>query len=189
MQADPVFLGLDTATAWLCAALWSPAHGELARIAEQVERDHAKRMTGVLDALLLQAGLDKTRLSGIGVGIGPGSYTGLRVGVATAAGLGRGLGIPVAGADTLASAARSLLAEDEEAFVTLDARRGNVYAGRYHRRGDIIRTLAQPRKIHLETLLAEAAEPGIRVLTDVRPDAAWLAQQALSGLPPVPSYL
>jgi tRNA threonylcarbamoyladenosine biosynthesis protein TsaB len=187
--ADEAFLGLDTATGWLCAAIWSPAGGVLAEAAEAVDRDHASRITGVLDGLLAEAGVGREQLAGIGVGTGPGSYTGLRVGLATAAGLGRGLGIPVSGGDTLASAASLALSDSEEAFVTLDARRGNVYAGRYRRSPEGIITLAAPLKLPLEGLTEEARERGIRLLTDVRPGAVWLAQQALSGSRPVPSYI
>lgn len=189
MATDAVFLGLDTATSWLSAALWSDTRGTLASVAEQVERDHAKRIIGTLDALLSEAGLTKRQLAGIGVGTGPGSYAGLRVGLATATGLGRGLGVPVAGGSTLAAAAAALLADGDEAFVTLDARRGNVYAGRFARSGPQILTLQEPAKVALSELQAQADDLKLRVLPAAQPDAAWLARQALSGNEPVASYM
>jgi tRNA threonylcarbamoyladenosine biosynthesis protein TsaB len=189
MTTEAVYLGLDTATGWLSASLWSESRGTLACSAEQVERAHAQRIMGVLDALLAEAGLGKRQLAGIGVGTGPGSYTGLRVGLATAAGLGRGLGIPVGGGSTLAAAASLLLTDGTEAFVTLDARRGNAYAGRFRRSGQHIVTLMEPAKVLLTELQQQAGSLGLDVLAAAQPDAVWLARQARSGTAPVASYL
>lgn len=49
----------------------------------------------MIDAVLAEAGIIMTQLSGIVVCAGPGSYTGLRIGVATAKGLCYALNIPL----------------------------------------------------------------------------------------------
>lgn len=62
------------------------------------------------------------KLAQIVVGLGPGSYSGIRVGIAVANGLGLALGVPVAGLASIA-----ILSDEEEFFVTGDARRSSYY--------------------------------------------------------------
>ncbi|PQJ11779.1 tRNA (adenosine(37)-N6)-threonylcarbamoyltransferase complex dimerization subunit type 1 TsaB [Flavipsychrobacter stenotrophus] len=58
-------------------------------------RNHASAINIMIDAVLAEAGIIMTQLSGIVVCAGPGSYTGLRIGVATAKGLCYALNIPL----------------------------------------------------------------------------------------------
>ena len=136
------------------------------------------------------------------VGTGPGSYTGLRVGGATARGLARGWGVPVVGGDTLAALAATLEpvaaplpARDRDAsgsptndapvvWGVIDARRGNVYAGRYRLLGPRIETVAAPAKIPRDDLPSEA-----RIAEDVAPSAVALARMADEAHPIEPLYL
>lgn len=81
-------------------------------------------------AALGRAGIEARALAAVACGRGPGTFTGTRVAVASAKGLAFGLGIPVVPVSTLAAVAAS----DGRAgtvLATLDARRGEVYAGRW----------------------------------------------------------
>lgn len=191
MTAGKFFLGVDTATDWLCLAVWSPGSAGSHEFSEPAGRTHAQRIIPALDELLASCGVDRSRLGGICVGTGPGSYTGLRVGIATALGLARGLGVRVSGASTLAAQAATAFRTGgmPEVLVAQDARRGNIYVGHYRNTPDGISTLLEPAKRLLAEVEVEASARNVPLLSDLKPDAVWLAQQALSGAPPIPSYM
>ncbi len=172
-----VYLGIDSASSYLALALWSQ-DGILAEFCESVGRDHAKRIITELDTLLNRSGIKRRELKGIGVGIGPGSYTGLRVGVATAKGLAKGLSIPVQGGSSLAAiAARQLSEAQPRGVITLDARRGNVYAGVFFQRGNMVKPETEVMKLPKEVL--QERYPALPFFEDAAPDAGYLARQAL----------
>jgi len=186
-----LYLGIDCATRYLALALWSEDRGVLASFAEDVGRDHAARIVTELDALFTRARVPRGAVAAIGVGIGPGSYTGVRVGVATARGLGRAWGVPVAGTSTLAAMAAAALPPGGTGVATLDARRGNVYAGLYRRPRD-------PADLRMETVAAATRLPredlvrrfgDAPVVEDAAPLAAAAAAAARDGAPPEPVYL
>jgi tRNA threonylcarbamoyladenosine biosynthesis protein TsaB len=169
-----VYLGIDTSTTFLSLALWSD-HVSLAK-QENLGRDHAKRLILRLDQLLQEAKATRADLAGIGVGIGPGSYTGLRVGIASAKGLSRALGIPLSGVDSLAAAAYGCIKEGEKAWLSLDARRGNVYAGLYEKQQNSVLTLKKPKKLELTHL--QQTYPDTPLFQDQVPNSLYIAQQA-----------
>ncbi len=182
----PIYLGIDSASAYLALALWSP-EGVLERFCEEVGRDHAARTCAELGGLLKRADLRRSDLVGVGVGTGPGSYTGLRVGVATAKGIAQGLGIPLRGESTLAAMAAAALTEaTPKGVVALDARRGNVYAGVFERVGNTLH-YGEIEKVSRDDLSARYPElPRF----EVAPDAAYLARRASEGASSVvPLYL
>jgi tRNA threonylcarbamoyladenosine biosynthesis protein TsaB len=82
------------------------------------------RILADLDALLADAGLERSAVEGLVVGTGPGSYTGLRMGLVTARALSFALGVPVAGVSTL----RALALGAPGARPLVDGRRGEVFA-------------------------------------------------------------
>jgi tRNA threonylcarbamoyladenosine biosynthesis protein TsaB len=82
------------------------------------------RILADLDALLADAGLERSAVEGLVVGTGPGSYTGLRMGLVTARALSFALDVPVAGVSTLHALARGA----PGAHPLVDGRRGEVFA-------------------------------------------------------------
>jgi tRNA threonylcarbamoyladenosine biosynthesis protein TsaB len=85
--------------------------------------------------LLQQAGMELAQLQAIAFGSGPGAFTGLRTACAVAQGLALGAGLPVLPVDSLLIVAEGVRAEHRDAptdiDVVMDARMGEVYAGRY----------------------------------------------------------
>jgi tRNA threonylcarbamoyladenosine biosynthesis protein TsaB len=169
-----VYLGLDTATPYLSLALWSPEHGVVRDLTENIGRDHAKRIMVEIEGLFRQANVAPSQLVGIGVGVGPGSYTGVRVGIATAKALAKGLNVPLIGISTLAAMACGVLKDDEQGVVAMDARRGSVYAGVFERRGKDVLELIPPQKIELIKLREQY--PSHSYFQDGCPDAGYIAQ-------------
>jgi len=91
-------LAFDCAVSGMAVAV--VRHGvRLAGLAE-AGRDQAARLLPAIEAVLVEAGVDRRDLSLIAVTIGPGSFTGVRVGLAAARGLAVGLAVPLAGIAT-----------------------------------------------------------------------------------------
>jgi tRNA threonylcarbamoyladenosine biosynthesis protein TsaB len=98
---------------------------------------HAAELLAALDALLAEIGRPLEDADPIALSIGPGSFTGLRIGLATALGLCFGTDRQIVAVPTLA--ALSTQSSDGEPIVPLlDARKGQVYAGRYRAAGDAL---------------------------------------------------
>lgn len=176
-----VSVGIDTSTDWLSVALYSPAADEvIASHESRAGRQHASLLMPAVQQLLADAGLEPADISAVGAGTGPGSYTGLRVGLASARGLAGGLDVPLGGTVNLEAAAFRQLRPGQEAWLTIDARRGNVYAARYSRGENTVICTAEPRKLPLSEL-QEAQRPGLPVLEAGAPDAGWIARRATAG--------
>lgn len=186
-QSRDVYLGIDTATPFLVIGLWSPQEGLLAGTIEFVERRHAARLVPALSDSLATAGKTRGHLAAVAAGTGPGSYTGLRVAGAVAKGICRGLDLPLRGCDTLAALAYAQLSDGEEGVALLDARRGNVYYGRYRRDGDSLLTLQPPSKAERQRVVASSS--GAKLIEDGAPDPSFLARAALDRHEYRPSYL
>ena len=124
MPPDPVVLAFDTSAAHCAAALLC---GEvvLAERVEDMATGQADRLMPMLEEMLSGAGIGWRDLACIGVGTGPGNFTGVRISVAAARGLALGLGVPAVGVTALEALAHG---RDGLRLVTLDARRGAVYA-------------------------------------------------------------
>jgi tRNA threonylcarbamoyladenosine biosynthesis protein TsaB len=114
---------------------------------------HAEALLPALDFLLRTTRVDRANIVGIVVGAGPGSFTGLRIAAATARGLAQGLNVPLYAYSTLAALALDVQTE-RPVCALLDARRGEVYAAVYRRRG----------RSALEEIMAPAALPLARLL-------------------------
>jgi tRNA threonylcarbamoyladenosine biosynthesis protein TsaB len=151
------------------------------------------------------AGVTMRDITDIAVGTGPGPYTGLRVGLVTARVLGSALGVPVHGVCTLDAIACQAVsaAAGREFLVATDARRKEVYWGRYSPDGARLSGPAVGDPSALDPAVPAAGE-GPRLypaafgepIEPRYPAASWLAffasVRARSGLtpePPDPLYL
>jgi tRNA threonylcarbamoyladenosine biosynthesis protein TsaB len=89
-------------------------------------------VTPALDQLLEWTGIRLDQVGGIAVGIGPGLFTGLRVGIQTAKTLAQVLRAPIAGFTSLDTLAYAVRFTRRTIVAVIDARRGEVFAARYH---------------------------------------------------------
>ncbi len=139
-------LAFDTATRWGRFAL-ADGGRLLGYLPVNVTGNYADALLPVVQRLLREAGAELARVRGVGVTRGPGSFTGVRIGVATAKALAWGLGAELTAVGTLEAMAADLLAgepERELAVPVLDARRRQVYAAVYRRRGAWVEAVREP---------------------------------------------
>ncbi len=132
-------LALDTSAAVAVAVLDDDGR-VLAQRTQPGSRQHAELLAPTVREALAAAGLAPRDLTTVVVGTGPAPFTGLRVGLVTARTLGLALGVPVLGVPSLDALALTALDRfdlaDEPAadvLVVTDARRHEVYWGRYVR--------------------------------------------------------
>lgn len=115
---------------------------------EPRDTGHAEALMPMIDAALRAAGIGFQDIDRVGVTIGPGSFTGTRIGVSTARALALATGIPLVGVTSLAVMAEDAidqigidattggrLSDAPPIAVTVDARRGQVYAQLFGRSG------------------------------------------------------
>jgi tRNA threonylcarbamoyladenosine biosynthesis protein TsaB len=97
------------------------------------EPRHAELLAPLVAEVLSAVGRTPRDLTAIAVGVGPGPFTGLRVGLVTARVMGHALGIDVHGVCSLdvVAAGAARLGLSGEFVVATDARRREVYWGRY----------------------------------------------------------
>ncbi|MDE2566639.1 MAG: tRNA (adenosine(37)-N6)-threonylcarbamoyltransferase complex dimerization subunit type 1 TsaB, partial [Burkholderiales bacterium] len=146
----PRLLAFDTATEQLLLG----AHGPAGSFVRQLPGGAAASaaLLPQAQALLACAGLALADLDAIAFGRGPGAFTGLRTACAVAQGLGFGLGLPLLPIDSLLIVAEDARAQaapatPEATFdvgVAMDARMGEVYAGRYRWAGGRWQVLQPP---------------------------------------------
>jgi len=82
-------LAIDTATATLGLSLKTGSESHTLLL--QAGLKHSEKLMPSIQALLLEAELDREELELIACSIGPGSFTGIRIGLATAKGLAQGV--------------------------------------------------------------------------------------------------
>lgn len=124
-----MLLALDTATPAVTVAL-ADGGTVLAERTTVDARRHGELLAPAIEAVLAEAGVDRTALTAVAAGVGPGPFTGLRVGLVTARTLGAVLGIPVHGVCTLDVLALGSGLDGAYRVVT-DARRREVHWAAY----------------------------------------------------------
>jgi tRNA threonylcarbamoyladenosine biosynthesis protein TsaB len=115
---------------------------------------HAAEMLTLIDRLCRQIGWKPRDIQQIFVSSGPGSFTGLRIGITCAKTLAFALNIPVVATPTLRILAENAPAEAQHVAIVLDAKRGQIFTGRFER----VDGIWQPREpAHLDSLAAVIA--------------------------------
>lgn len=122
-----MLLAIDT-SAGTSVAVVDRDRGILTEVIEADTRRHAEVIGTMISAVLDEAGIPVTDLSGVAVGMGPGPFTGLRVGIAAARAFALGIDrpvVPVVSHDAIAFGA------GDPILVVTDARRREVYWSTY----------------------------------------------------------
>jgi tRNA threonylcarbamoyladenosine biosynthesis protein TsaB len=112
-----------------------------------ISGNYADALLPVMDDLLAAADCRLEEIDVLALATGPGSFTGLRIGVATAKGIAYALGSRLLGVSSLEAMAAAMLQDHRErewAVPVLDARRGELFAGLYRRRGEWVEAVEAP---------------------------------------------
>jgi tRNA threonylcarbamoyladenosine biosynthesis protein TsaB len=120
---------------------------------------YLKHLLPAVEALLAGAGRDLGEVGALAVSQGPGNFTGLRIGLATAQGLAWSLNAPVAAVSTLEVLAAHFPFQPHPVAVLIDAKRREVYLGRYRCSESLPRALQAPERLPLEALPAQLRPP------------------------------
>ncbi|WP_460433624.1 tRNA (adenosine(37)-N6)-threonylcarbamoyltransferase complex dimerization subunit type 1 TsaB [Angustibacter speluncae] len=113
-------------------------------------RRHAELLVPMVDTVLREAGATRRDVTAVAVGRGPGPFTGLRVGLVTARTLALALGVPVHGVCSLDALAQqavddAVVAGGATFVVATDARRREVYWGRYQSEDGVAVPVGEPQ--------------------------------------------
>ncbi|OYZ01954.1 MAG: tRNA (adenosine(37)-N6)-threonylcarbamoyltransferase complex dimerization subunit type 1 TsaB [Sphingobacteriia bacterium 28-36-52] len=134
-----LILNIDTATGYAGVCL-SKDNTPLVSQSHQLQKDHAAFLQPAIESIMKEAGCKLKDIDAVAVTGGPGSYTGIRVGLASAKGICYALNKPLIMVNTLAVIANAALAniaesdqeKDAVLYPMIDARRMEVFAGKYN---------------------------------------------------------
>jgi tRNA threonylcarbamoyladenosine biosynthesis protein TsaB len=173
-------LSLDTSADIAVSVVDDTGGAVLAADRTAESRRHAELLSPMVASVLAAARLHPADLTAVVVGTGPAPFTGLRAGLVTARALAFALGISVHGVCSLeALAAQAFdagIGEGGDVVVVTDARRREVYVGRYRQApgGAGLLTVAPPGVVHPAVLAQELADAHVDW-----PDAAVVGPGAL----------
>lgn len=124
-------LAIDTTTEYCSAAL--ALNGQIYARKIHAPREHAQRILGLIDSLLLATECTLKDMDALAFGCGPGSFTGLRIATGVIQGLALGADLPVLPISSLRSMALMAATEtgEKRVMAALDARQHEVYWGLY----------------------------------------------------------
>lgn len=158
-----IVLALDTSTWWASVAVVADG-AVLAAERERTHGSHAIELLPLVERTLAAAGVALADVGAVAVTRGPGSFTGLRVGLSTAKGLAYATGARLVAVPTLEALALAVEGATGTVLVLLDARKGELYAGRFTADGaGGLRRREADRLVTIEAVTATLPERGVVV--------------------------
>jgi tRNA threonylcarbamoyladenosine biosynthesis protein TsaB len=125
-----IVLAIETSTPQTTVALGTE-QGTIASTLLSSGRSRHELVVPAIQQVLEWSETDIGQVGGIAVGIGPGLFTGLRVGIQAAKSLAQVLRIPIIGLSSLDVLASSVRYTSRRICSVIDARRKEVFYGRY----------------------------------------------------------
>jgi tRNA threonylcarbamoyladenosine biosynthesis protein TsaB len=153
-----LILALDTATEKGSLALVA-ADRVLMEYTLESHGTYLTRLMPGIEALFSHTGRELTDLAAVAVSLGPGNFTGLRIGLATAKTLAWSLGCPLVPVPTLEVLAAQFPFHPHPIGVILDAKRGEVFWGRFSCPEDRPEIEEGPLRLAVEDLPARLPSP------------------------------
>ena len=155
-------LAIDTASRSCSVAVCDDGSLQ-AEITDGSGETHSRHLMRMIARALEIAGDELQALDALAVNCGPGSFTGVRIGISTAKGLAAAAGVPLVGVSGLAALAWQAAPTPHEICPMLDARRREVYSGRYRVTGGELICLAPDTVCAPEEALRQAARPCVLI--------------------------
>jgi tRNA threonylcarbamoyladenosine biosynthesis protein TsaB len=176
-----LLLALDTATDKGSLALLEDEQ-VLGGLALDTPGSFLVHLLPTLDTLLTQTGRSLREVGAISVSQGPGNFTGLRLGLATAQGLALALGCPVVPVPTLEVLAAPFAGHPHPVATVVDAKRQEVYLGRFDCRGEFPEPLGKPERLAIADLPGSLKPPLLITGPGLRPYKDFLAEGLSPGI-------
>ena len=146
-------LGIDTSSKFLSIAV-SEDKNIIKEESYLLDRQHSSQLVPKIKELLKKSRLSIKKIDGFVIGIGPGSFTGLRIGVSTVKGFGIALGKPCIGVASIdAIACNAVGVSGNEIIPVIDAKRGQVYAAIYRKKGNQIIRISEYLLLPIDKLM------------------------------------
>ncbi len=120
---------------------------------------HSKHLMNLIHQVLQISHVSLKDIDGFAVTRGPGSFTGLRIGISTVKGLAASSGKPVVGVSTLDALANQAGATPCLICTVIDARKEEVYFGRYRRIDGVLIKETEEQVLPLANAIAGIREP------------------------------
>ncbi len=134
--------------------------GELVAVQEFGQNmRHVAELLPAIDQATKQLGWRSEDLDEVYVSVGPGSFTGLRIGITVAKTLAMACGVRIVAVGSIAAIASNAPAEAVNVGVVLDAKRGQVFAGRFQRQNGHLVTTLEACLTDPSKFVAESAKP------------------------------
>lgn len=125
-----IILAIDTASR-SCSVAVVNDDDILSEITDVSGQTHSRHLMTMVDKAIGMSVEHFDKIDAFAVTRGPGSFTGLRIGIATAKGLAEAAGRPLLGVSSLEALAWQVFQANVALVPMLDARRREVYAGRF----------------------------------------------------------
>ena len=132
---------------------------------------NAAKILPIIDELCRGQRWAPGEIEHIYISIGPGSFTGLRIGVTIAKTLALTTGAKIVAVPSLLVLAHNAPMTAKHVVVALDAKRGQVYAARFERRGEEVVEIEPPHLGRLEDVLSRSPQP-VHLITEKDPAPA-----------------
>ncbi|MBF0292178.1 MAG: tRNA (adenosine(37)-N6)-threonylcarbamoyltransferase complex dimerization subunit type 1 TsaB [Nitrospinae bacterium] len=152
----------STSTARIAIAGGGAVMKSAEAVSEDAENQPSRNLLSMINRLLAESGIALDMVDVFAVSAGPGSFTGLRIGLGAALGLSAATGKPTIGVETLASMASAHSSADTNRTLVcpiLAARKGEVYAAFFKKRGDVMERVSEDMALAPEKLAEMIDEP------------------------------
>ena len=157
-------LGIDTSSKFLNIAL-SEDENIIKEESYLLDRRHASQLVPKVKELLKKYRTPISKIDVFIIGLGPGSFTGLRIGVSAIKGFGIASGKPCIGVASIDSIACNAQENNKDIIPIIDAKRGQVYAAIYRRKGNKVARLSDYLILPIEKLLKKVEPRGLKLVT------------------------
>lgn len=151
-------LGIDSSTPQCSAALLENQSVSF-QILTDPKPSYSNQLLALVDRVLSEAGQTVSSVDGFALTTGPGSFTGLRVGLSLIKGFVLALEKPFVGVSSLEALAATLQAPELPVCAVLDARKQEVYAGRFEWNQDAWKRTLKDVVLAPEDLAAQIQQP------------------------------